>query len=88
MKVHPLVLGGRILGALALGVPSIPASFVLATVGGGWAETYLGEWAVLFGIAGTMVGVWAAGVLLGAVAGQLIATALLAILRRLGLRTG
>jgi len=79
--LHPLVLAGRIVGGLALGIPSLVPAVILGTLGGGWAEAYIGDLAIPFGIAATFIGIFLAGVAVGAVAGQIVAIGLLAIIR-------
>jgi hypothetical protein len=82
---HPLVLAGRIVGGLALGIPSLGPAVILGTLGGSRAIDF-GTFAGVVGFAATFIGISLACVAVGAVAGQIVALGVLAIIRRVGLR--
>jgi hypothetical protein len=79
--LHPLVLAGRIVGGLVLGIPSLVPAVILGTLGGSWTIDF-GTLAGVVGFSATFTGIFLAGVAVGAVAGQIVALALLAIMRR------
>ena len=85
MKAQDAIATGRVLGGLLVGILSFGCSMVLALLAGGLAHAYIGYLAVPVGIVGTIVGVTAGGVMGGAFIGECVATALVAVVRRLGL---